>query len=248
VEREHAASEPARVAANLGKEEITISGHSNLLYWWVVWFWGLVCAGLTWLQGTSFNFPESKLWLVHPRVWVGTSFILLVGFIVLFTNIRLKSVYTLLICFIIASITVGLSYIGILGHIRDLFALIVVYMNMAFYTVFSSMIFLIWLIGFLVDRLSYWRFTPGRIESIHILGQDDSQAFPAGNVIMRRQADDFIRHKLLGLGWFGFGTGNIVIEPHGKTGERFIIENVWRVTQKLDDAEKRSSSIITVQR
>ena len=30
---------------------VRVYQHSNLLYWWPIWVWGYVCAGLTYLQG-----------------------------------------------------------------------------------------------------------------------------------------------------------------------------------------------------
>ncbi len=77
---------------------MTIYSHSNLLYWWVVWVWGYVCAALTWVQGKPFKFePTAREWLVHPHPWVGWSFVGVVLLTVLFTNIRLKTMATLLL-------------------------------------------------------------------------------------------------------------------------------------------------------
>src|ERR1700682_5518669 len=33
------------------KERLVVYQHSDLLYWWVVWAYGLVCAALTYIQG-----------------------------------------------------------------------------------------------------------------------------------------------------------------------------------------------------
>ena len=39
---------PAPAAAGQG-ERIIVYQHSDLIYWWVVWAYGFVCALLTWL-------------------------------------------------------------------------------------------------------------------------------------------------------------------------------------------------------
>ena len=33
--------------------ELRIYQHSNLLYWWPIWAWGFICAGLTYVQGVG---------------------------------------------------------------------------------------------------------------------------------------------------------------------------------------------------
>ena len=42
---------PTPPLAALGKERIRVYQHSDLLYWWVVWAYGLFCAALTYVRG-----------------------------------------------------------------------------------------------------------------------------------------------------------------------------------------------------
>lgn len=57
---------------------------------------------------------------------------------------------------------------------------------------------------------------------------------------MRRQPDDFFRHKFLGLGFLGLGTGDLVFRPAAAGSEPFVIENVWR----SDDQQKRIERLL----
>jgi len=56
--------------------------------------------------------------------------------------------------------------------------------------------------------------------------------------LMRRNPDDLFRHKLLGLGFLGLGTGDVVFKPAAAGSEPFIIENVWRSTEKQRRVER----------
>jgi hypothetical protein len=73
--------------------EVRIYQHSNLLYWWAVWAYGLFCAGLTYLQGVGvpqLAATADKQILFHPSPWLGISFIALMLFVVVFTNVRAR--------------------------------------------------------------------------------------------------------------------------------------------------------------
>ena len=65
--------------------------HSNLLYWWPIWVWGYVCAGLTYLQGIgvrSLRRAGTRRCSFHPSPWLGISFIGVMLFVAVFTNVR----------------------------------------------------------------------------------------------------------------------------------------------------------------
>jgi hypothetical protein len=55
---------------------------------------------------------------------------------------------------------------------------------------------------------------------------------------MRRNPDDFFRHKLLGLGFLGIGTGDVVFKAAIPGAEPFIIENVWRSNEQQRRIER----------
>ena len=55
---------------------------------------------------------------------------------------------------------------------------------------------------------------------------------------MRRLPDDLFRHKILGLGILGLGTGDLVFRPSAPGAEPFILENVWRVNERQREIER----------
>ena len=83
--------------------DLRVYQHSNLAYWWVVWMYGFVCAGITYLQGIGIrelaarSEGAEKVILFHPSPWLGLSFIALILFVVVFTNVRARGVYSIVL-------------------------------------------------------------------------------------------------------------------------------------------------------
>jgi hypothetical protein len=72
--------------ASNGKSQLTevrVYPHSPILYWWVVWAYGFVCALLTYAQGETFTIGGGKPLLIYPGAWLGVSFTLLLLFVAL---------------------------------------------------------------------------------------------------------------------------------------------------------------------
>ena len=77
--------------------ELRIYQHSNLLYWWPIWAYGYLCAVLTYVQGIGVRelaATTDKVVLFHPSPWLGISFIALILFVAVFTNVRARGVYS----------------------------------------------------------------------------------------------------------------------------------------------------------
>src|SRR5262245_7811159 len=60
-------------ASPRGHEELRITGHSDLLYWWIVWAYGFFCAGVTRVWGDPIQVGGKAVY-IHPAPWVGVSF------------------------------------------------------------------------------------------------------------------------------------------------------------------------------
>ena len=92
-ERTRPASTPKKAA------DMRIYQHSNLAYWWVVWVYGFVCAAATYLWGIGVKElavgtgSADKGILFHPSPWLGLSFIGLMLFVVVFTNVRARRLF-----------------------------------------------------------------------------------------------------------------------------------------------------------
>src|SRR5439155_25147219 len=80
--------------------ELRIYQHSNLLYWWPIWAYGFLCAALTYVQGIGVGelaASQGKVVLFHPSPWLGISFIALILFVAVFTNVRARGVYSFML-------------------------------------------------------------------------------------------------------------------------------------------------------
>ena len=62
--------------------EIRITPHSNMVYWWIVWVYGYICALAININHVGVQL-SGKLVKFHPSAWVGLSFLLLVIFVIL---------------------------------------------------------------------------------------------------------------------------------------------------------------------
>jgi len=90
-----AASSARRKMAAAVQRELRVYQHSNLLYWWVVWAYGFVCAALTYAQGLGIKelaASDRKEILFYRSPWLGISFVVLLLFVVVFTNVRVRGI------------------------------------------------------------------------------------------------------------------------------------------------------------
>jgi hypothetical protein len=92
-----------QAAAPKKPADLRVYQHSNLAYWWVVWVYGFLCAGVTYAQGIGIRELATrsegvdKVILFHPSPWLGLSFIGLILFVIIFTNVRARGVYSIVL-------------------------------------------------------------------------------------------------------------------------------------------------------
>jgi hypothetical protein len=229
-----AASSRKVVAAARKPVDLRIYQHSNLAYWWVVWMYGLVCAAATYVWGIGVEklaARSDKVILFHPSPWLGLSFIGLILFVVIFTNVRARGVYSIVLLLMTAATIWAVQKIPGIQTAYGWVNLLRVHLNLAFYLTFSMLLMMIWFfIIFLVDRFTWWRFSPGQVIEEHRVGQATGHAFNTEGMIIQRLPDDLFRHRVL-----GFGTGDFVVKP--ASGDTFEIHNVWRANKKQRQLE-----------
>jgi len=220
---------------------LRIYQHSNLLYWWPLWAYGYVCAGLTYAWGVGIKELAgpagadgiAKVILFYPGPWMGISYVGLILFVAVFTNIRARGVYSFVLLMLAAGIAYGVTRIPGIEKAFGWAALLRVYLNLAFYMAFSTLLLLIWLFVIVfVDHFTWWRFSPGQVIEEHRIGQATGHAYNTEGMVVRRLPDDFFRHRILGLGivGLGLGTGDFMVKPPYE--ESFEIHNVWRANRK----------------
>jgi hypothetical protein len=225
---------PAQPAGqHLGARRLVVYPHTDLLYWWVVWVYGFFCAIITRVGGVEVRFHADKAVKVYPDAWLGISFVGLVLFVLVFTHARARGVKSLILFLVLVVAVLSIQIFYGWNELLIYVPLLLVFMNQAFYVLFSSVLLVAWLFTtFVSDRLTYYEFTPGAI-SKRVTLSEGSENFTSPHVETKRQSDDVFVHRVLGLWFLGFGTGDLEIRfstPGG--GQRlYILPNVWRVAR-----------------
>lgn len=218
--------------------EVLVVAHSNMLYWWIVWVYGYVCAMATQINHVGVEFAGKTI-KFYPAAWLGLSFVLLVLFVIVFTNVRARVIHTVLTLAILALIAIGVNSVYGMERIFHWVPELLVQMNLAFYVVFSTALMMLWFIViFGIDRFTVWRFSSGQVIEAHRLGQSAGHVYDTRGMLMRRLPGDFFRHKILGL-----GTGDLMFRPAAAGADPFILENVWKVNDKQKRIERLIVSI-----
>jgi hypothetical protein len=227
--------------------ELRIYQHSNLLYWWVVWVYGFICAGLTYVQGVGvpqLAASADKEILFHASPWLGISFIALVLFVVIFTNVRARGVYSFVLMLVTAGLVWGATYLPGIGMATNWASLLRIHLNLAFYLSFSALLMLVWFFVIVfIDHFTWWRFSAGQVIEEHRIGQATGHAYNTEGMAVRRLPDDFFRHRILGLGLVGLGTGDFIVKPPYE--DSFEILNVWKANAKQRSMERMVATRIT---
>jgi hypothetical protein len=229
------------------KGDLRIYQHSNLLYWWPIWVYGFACAGLTYAQGIGVSelaSAEGKVVLFHRSPWLGISFIALVLFVAVFTNVRARGVYSFMLIMVAGGLFWAVLRIPGIETAFGWLSLLRVHLNLAFYLTFSILLMFIWLfVIVVVDHFTWWRFSSGQVIEEHRIGQATGHAYNTEGMVVRRLPDDLFRHRVLGLGLFGLGTGDFMVKPPYE--EAFEIHNVWKANRKQRRMEDKIATRIT---
>jgi hypothetical protein len=243
---------PAPAPAPGAKGEVRIYHHSPILYWWVVWAYGFVCAALTYIQGDTLTLGEGKPIFMHPSAWVGLSFTILLLFTIVATCVRARGMAAIILVLLIAGAVAGTYIVMNMPGLFSTPPSLLVHMNLAFYLLVSGVLFIVWLaVVFVFDRMSYWRFRGTQIERVQKLAGFLGRA-PEGysvmNVKLIRHSDDILAHKILGLGFLGLGTSDIEARMviFGGAQEQFRIEHVWRAAGPLREIQTMMGPKATV--
>ena len=209
-------------------QEINIYSHSTLLYWWPAWAFGFVIAALNagqekYLATAAGSQPSSAL---------GLTYLAILLLLIVFTNVRLRGINSVMALLVVAFIAVLLAWFGWWDDIAKLIPYLSVHMNTGFYLVFSTGLLIIWLMMFFVfDRLTYWRIRPGQMTVEHFIG-GGAESFDTNGLRFQKLSSDFFRAVL------GFGAGDLTATAAGSRGATIEISNVIFVDRKVHAAEK----------
>jgi hypothetical protein len=208
--------------------------YTDLVYWWTIWFAALVGVVLTYLFGESIQIGDKAL-KVHTSPWLGIAFLVVMFSTLIFTHLRARGLHAII--FGLAVIVLGLLVHMSIGWqaVFDQITLVKVHMNLAYYMVTFVITLAIWLYTtFIHARLSYGVVNPGEVGwQSPLTGQIET--FKPLNFQVVKRSDDIIVHKILGLGFLGFGTGDIDVkfDVPGGGSQHHSFKNVWRPDVKV---------------
>ena len=107
----------------------------------------------------------------QPSSALGLTYLSTLLLLIVFTNVRLRGINSVVALLTVACVAVLLAWFGWWNDIARLIPYLSVHMNTGFYVVFSSGLLIIWLMMFFVfDRLTYWRVRPGQMTEEHLIG------------------------------------------------------------------------------
>jgi hypothetical protein len=208
--------------------EIVIYGHSTLFFWWPAWAIGVVFAVLYAGQEKFLaTAPGSQ-----PSSVLGLSYVAVILLLIVFTNVRLRGINSVVALLAVGFIAVVLAWFGWWDEIAKLIPYLSVHMNTGFYVVFSTALFIIWLLMFFVfDRLTYWRIRPAQMTEEHLIG-GGAESFDTNGLRFQKLSADLFRSTL------GFGASDLRATIAGRGAAPIEISNVIFVDRKVQAIEK----------
>ena len=213
--------------------EIVIYSHSSLLYWWPVWTIGFILAAWSYAFGQPFSVDVGRIEWISSSPGVGVTFMIVLLLVIIFTNARLRGIYSVTAITALALLVAGLGWFGVLD---DLFAAIPhlsIFLSAGFYLIFSTALLIIWALAFFVfDRVTYWRVRPGQMTRENWIG-GGAESFDTRGMMFEKHAEDYFRHNMLGL-----GAGDLRLKTAGANKQDIDIPNVIFVDRKVDAIQR----------
>jgi len=211
--------------------QMTIYSHSMLLYWWPIWVIGYIMAALTYMEGVKVQFADAEV-IIHPSKNIGVIYTMVFLLVVVLTNATVRGMASATVVAVILALTFLLAYMGWWEDLLYMASFLAMYMNLGFYTFFSTAILIIWVCAvFVFDRFESWTFRPGQVVHNMFLG-GGARTFDTTNMSVYKQRSDLFRHWILGL-----GSGDIHLMPVGANAHEMILPNVLFIGAKLTRLE-----------
>ncbi len=128
-------TDAAAVAASphpVALQEINVYSHSTLLYWWPAWAFGFVIALLNAGQEKFLATAEGD----QPSSALGLTYLSILLLLIVFTNIQLPGINSVVTLLVTGIIAVLLPWFGWWDDIARMIPYLSVHMNTGFYLVF----------------------------------------------------------------------------------------------------------------
>ena len=212
--------------------DLKIYSHSRLFYWWPVWLPGYILALLTYTEGKVVELGGVEMYM-HPSKNPGVIYTVVFMLVILFTNVSLRGIVSVVAILTVMFFTVLFAYLGWWDEILRILPYLSIHMNMGFYVFFSTFLFIIWVLAFFVfDRLKFWRVRPGQLTVEYVIGGAE-KSFDTRNMIAEQLPQDLFRNQILGL-----GSGDIRIITAALRPEEMVLPNVLFVRRKIHAIQK----------
>ena len=212
---------------------VILYSHSGLFYWWPVWVTGFIMAAVSYAFGRAFATDDGRIEWIHPNTGVGVTFIAVLLLVIVFTNVRLRGIKSVVTLLAAAVLFVALGWLGLLDDVANAIPQLSIFMSFGFYLTFSLALFVIWALAFFVfDRLTYWRVSPGQMTRENLIGGGE-KSFDARGMLFEKHGEDYFRHFLLGL-----GSGDLCLKTAGADRQTIEIANVTMVDRKVREIQR----------
>ena len=212
--------------------ELRIYSHSRLFYWWPVWVVGFLIALLTYTEGSLVEINGVKMWMSSSKN-PGVLFTVLIMLTILFTNVSMRGVISVVAILFVMFITVLFAYLRWWDEILSWIPYLSIHMNMGFYVFFSLAVFIMWFMAFFVfDRLKFWRVRPGQMTQEYVIGGAD-KSWDTRGMVAELLPQDLFRNWI-----FGLGSGDMHLIVTGARSEELIVPNVLFARRKVRAIQK----------
>lgn len=223
---------PAVATPVLATREIRIYSHSPIFYWWPVWATGYLMAMLTFVQGQYTPFADTEV-LIHPSRNLGVIFTFVFLLVIFMTHFAVRGIASLTVIVTAIALVLLFAYMGWWDDILRAVGNLAIFMNLGFYTFFSTALFIVWSLAvFVFVRFDYYIFRPGQLVHVNVFGGGEESYDTRGMSVIKMR-DDLFRHWVLGL-----GSGDLHVATTGARKAEFIVHNVLFVGMKLEQVQK----------
>jgi hypothetical protein len=213
--------------------DIKIISHSNVFYWWPAWVVGFTVALISYLQGQDVAITPELVERVHPSNNPGIFFIAVLVLLVVFTNTRLRGIYSVVTVVSVAFFVVLFAWFGWWDDILRFVPQLSARANMGFYLLFSVTLLTVWLLAFFVfDRLTVWHVRPGQMVEERLIG-GQARSYDTNGLVFERRGQDLFHDIILGM-----GAGDLTITIGGANEQTIQIPNVLFVDRKVKAIER----------
>jgi len=203
-------------------DQITIYGHSSLMYWWPVWLVSFILAAATYAEGDS-----SGGVTVSNNNSPGAIFVVTLLAVAISSTVILRGMVSVIAIVSLIAVGVAFGWLGWWGEILGFLGGLEIRINAAGYLCVGIPLFVAWLVVvFIYDRQQYVIFGQGQIRYVQEVG-DSEVTMPAEGAIVEKKRSDAFRHWVL-----GGGAGDLVIRSRGTTPS-IGLKNVLRIQRKL---------------